>query len=148
MKKFLSLLTLGALVALPFAGCTTVVGVRNPQDTNGRWSSLSGTLTVRYPQSTVEDVFVASKKALDQIMWNETTKMYMRTGETLPRENDKTKRIIVYARGIGDVKVTVTIYTAVNAKTKEECTQAEVSYGSGGNLKESQVIVEGISQNL
>lgn len=148
MKKFFSILTLGALVALPFAGCTTVVGVRNPQDTNGRWADLSGTLTVRYPQSTVEQVFVATKKALDQIKWDETTLMYKRTGETLPRENDKAKRIIVYARGIGDVKVTVTIYTAVNTKTKEECTQADISYGAWGNLKESQVIVEAISQNL
>ena len=141
MKKLLSILTLGALVALPFAGCTTVVGVRNPQDSNGSWADLSGSLTVRYPQSTVEEVFVATKKGIDQLG-------YFRTGEDLPRENAKSKSIKVYARGVGDIEVTVTISIATDVKTKKEWTQAVIKYGAWGNLKESQVIVEAISKNL
>ncbi|MDR2981143.1 MAG: DUF3568 domain-containing protein [Puniceicoccales bacterium] len=139
MKKLLSLAMLTALVAFPLSGCITQVGV-NAKNSTADWNSMSGSLTVKYTDNTIEDVFVATKKGLDQLQ-------FFRTGETLPKDG-KSGSITVYARAIGDMNITVDIYTAKNTKTKKEWTQAVIKYGTWGNLQESQKIVSAISENL
>ncbi len=137
MKKFLFLTALFAFAAIPFTGCTTKTHVpENAQSPISDWNSVMGTLTIYYPQSSMEEVFNATKKGLDEIK-------YFRTGETPAKD-----RISVFARAVGDVKVTVDIAVRVDVKTKAKTTYAVISYGTWGNLAESQKIAGVISKNL
>lgn len=139
MKKFLTALSLVSIATLGFTGCTDV-GVDNPDDQNATYST--GALQTRYLAKSpeyIENVFNATKKALDQLG-------YFRTGETPGKD-----RVTVYARAHGDVSITVDLYKKV-VETKEGAKQewiyASVRYGSWGNCKESQGIVSKITANL
>lgn len=139
MKK-LSILAAAAFAALPFAGCVNDVGVVNPYNTTAQWNSI-GFLTTKYPGKTIDEVFQATIRGLDQLYGGTS-----RVGEHRPKPKEPYYE--VYARVVGDIKITVKIVTARDAKTKEQWTEATVSYGTWGNLQESQKIVAAISRNL
>jgi len=140
MKRFLSIFALGMLATAAFTGCDTLLQVEGP-DPHGHWNSVAGILTVKYPQSTLESAFEAASKGLDSLG-------YYRTGENRPRDADKEKIYVVYARAIGDVKITVKIYTATDIKAGTEWVQADIGYGAWGNLEESQKIQAAIAKYL
>lgn len=141
MKKLLTFATLSAIASLTLTGCgNATIGVDNPDDPQGNYTL--GALESRYAaknQDYVENVFNATKKALDDLK-------YFRTGETPGKD-----RVTVYARAHGDIQITVDIYKKI-VETKEgqkqEWVYVAVRYGSWGNCLQSQQIVSKISANL
>lgn len=140
MKKLLTFATLSAIATLSLTGCGTEVGVDNASDSKANYSG--GALVTRYQaqnQDYIENVFNATKKALDDLK-------YFRTGETPAKD-----KITVFARTHGDLEITVTIYKKV-VETKEgqkqEWVYVAVRYGTWGNCQQSQQIVSKISANL
>jgi hypothetical protein len=140
MKKFLTLATLSAIASLSLTGCGTAVGVDNPDDSQANYNG--GALVTKYAaknQDYIENVFNASKKALDDLK-------YFRTGETPGKD-----KITVYARAHGDLEITVTIAKKVietKEGQKQEWVTVAVRYGTWGNCQQSQQIVSKISANL
>jgi hypothetical protein len=141
MKHLLPLAALVGLVSL--AGCTTQIGVDNPDNSAASWSA--GTLTTTY-KSDVTTLFAATKRALDGMR---DVGIVGRTGET-PERNElgELTAVTVFARAQGDVSVRVSISKAVDANTGNECTQVDVRWGMGGNAQQSQQVIHRISQNL
>lgn len=141
MKHLLPLAALVGLVSL--TGCTTQIGVDNPDNNAASWSA--GTLTTTY-KSDVSTLFAATKRALDGMR---DVGIVGRTGET-PERNElgELTGVTVYARAQGDVQVRVSINKAVDANTGTDCTQVDVRWGLGGNAQQSQQVIHRITQNL
>jgi hypothetical protein len=141
MKHILPLAAFVGLISL--AGCTTQIGVDNPDNNSASWSA--GTLTTTY-KSDVSTVFAATKRALDGMR---DVGIVGRTGES-PERNElgEMTGVIVYARGLGDVQVRVSINKAIDANTGTDCTQVDVRWGMGGNAQQSQQVIHRISQSL
>jgi hypothetical protein len=140
MKKLLTFASLSAIASLSLTGCGNEIGVDNNSDTKGTYSM--GALETRYEalnQDYIENVFNASKKALDDLK-------YFRTGETPAKD-----KITIFARSHGDIETTVTIYKKV-VETKEgqkkEWVYVAIRYGTWGNCAQSQLIVSKITANL
>ncbi|MDR2844778.1 MAG: DUF3568 domain-containing protein [Puniceicoccales bacterium] len=144
MKKLASLIALAAIALIPFSGCTTDVGVKNQYNNdNGQYDSF-GNFTTKYPGKTLEEVFNASLKGVDQVYG-----AGRRVGENRPDgKPNSPKTYEIWARVAGDIKITVTIGTVRDEKTKTEWTQVSTQYGAFGNLKESQKLIAAISGNL
>lgn len=141
MKHLLILTTLASILAI--TGCSTQVGVNNPDNPTATYSV--GSLTTTY-KSDVSTVFAATKRALDSMR---DVGVIGRTGET-PR-NDALGELIgmtVFARAQGDVSVKVEITKAIDATTGTDCTQVNVRWGVSGNCQQSQQVVHRISDNL
>lgn len=140
MKKLLTFATLSAIATFSLTGCGTAVGVDNQDDSQADYRG--GALVTRYAakhQDYIENVFNATKKALDELK-------YFRTGETPGKD-----KITVFARAHGDLQVTVDIYKKVvetKDGQKQEWVYAAVRYGTWGNCQQSQQIVSKISANL
>lgn len=142
MKKFLTALAL--VSTFTFAGCSsptgTDIGVDNKDDSTATY--VAGSMTTRYLAKSpeyIENVFNASKKALDQLG-------YFRTGETPGKD-----RVTIYARAHGDISITVDIYKKIvetKEGAKQEWVYVAIRYGTWGNAKESQGIISKISANL
>lgn len=140
MKKLLSLAALASLATLGLTGCDTAIGVNNPDNSTASYNM--GAFTTQYSAKSpeyIENVFMASKKALDQLG-------YFRTGETPGKD-----KVTIFARAHGDVQITVDIYKKV-IETKEgaksEWIFVAIRYGTWGNAKECQQIVSKITENL
>jgi len=142
MKHLLT--TLALVSALALSGCSTAVGVDNPD--NSTASYAGGTLTTTY-KSDVTAVFVATKRALDSMR---DVGVLGRVGET-PEERTaegELPGVTVFARANGDVKITVTITRATDAANGSDCTEVSVRWGLLGNCQQSQQLVHRITQNL
>lgn len=142
MKHLLPILALSSALAL--SGCSTVVGVDNPD--NSTASYAGGSLSTTY-KADVSAVFVATKRALDSMR---DVGVIGRTGET---EAERTAEgelpgVTVFARAQGDVKITVTITRATDANNGSECTEVSIRWGYLGNCQQSQQLVHRITQNL
>lgn len=136
--------TLALVSALALTGCSTSVGVDNPDNSSASYAG--GSLTTTY-KSDVTTVFTATKRALDGAR---DLNVLGRVGET---EEDRSSEgelsgVTVFARAIGDVKVTVKIAKATDATTGADCTEVTVRWGLLGNCQQSQQIVHRITQNL
>jgi hypothetical protein len=145
MKKLLSPITLAAAAVAFFSGCVTDLNVDNPLEKRATWNQFFiGSLVTKYPGKSIEEVYQAANRGLDQAYGPGCRK-----GENRPQgDNPKVEPYIeIVARVIGDIRVTVHITTAKNPKAGTEWTQVTVQYGSG-NLGESQKIVSAISRNL
>lgn len=141
MKHLLPITALASVLAL--AGCSTQVGVNNPDNPSATYSV--GTLTTTY-KSDVSAVFAATKRALDSMR---DVGVIGRTGETpVTNELGDLVGMTVYARAYGDISVKVEITKATDAATGSECTQVNVRWGVAGNCQQSQQIVHRISDNL
>jgi len=133
---------LALLAALVLAGCSTQIGVDNSQNREASYSNVTGVLTTRYTSDT-EAVFNAVKRTIDAMPGT------LRTGETDERgANKELNKVIVFARTIGDLEITITIEKAEDEETKAVFTQVKVKYGAFGNLPESQQLVSKITSNL
>jgi hypothetical protein len=141
MKHILPLAALVGLISL--TGCTTQIGVDNPDNNSAAWSA--GTLTTTY-KSDVSTVFAATKRSLDSMR---DVGIVGRTGES-PERNElgELTGVIVYARGLGDVQVRVSINKAIDANSGTDCTQVDVRWGMAGNAQQSQQVIHRISQSL
>jgi len=141
MKHILPILTLVSTLAI--SGCTTAVGVDNPDNSSASWSG--GSLTTTY-KSDVTAVFVASKRALDGMR---DLGILGRVGETEHRAGEgELTGVTLYARAIGDVQVTIDINKASDATTGADCTSTTVRWGTLGNCQQSQQVIHRITQSL
>jgi len=142
MKKILPLAFL-SLAAAGFTGCTEKVGVDNPDDTVGYWYHFgSGTLDVRYIGKTLDQVFQAAIRGVDQYGAK-------RVGEDRPVPGKSDQNYYrIYARTDGDIKLTVQLTPRRNPENKTEWIEVSVQFGSFGNLQESQRVVSFISKNI
>ncbi len=143
MKHALATALLASAVA--FTGCSTNVGVDNPDSREASASSVSGIVSTRY-NAPVESVFNAVNRALDE------TPGMMRTGESditsgLISSDDKIG-VKVFARSVGDLLVTVEIFKAEDQEKKETYTAVAIKFGAFGNLPESQKLISRISSHL
>ena len=128
--------------ALAFTGCTTYVGVDNPDNSGSIFSNVTGTLTTKY-KAEPEVVFNAVKRAVDQ-----QSDIMKRMGETQHNSEGQLFDTTVFARAIGDLEVKINISKIQDEKTKESYTQVTVKYGFFGNCEQSQQLVSKISANL
>lgn len=128
--------------ALAFTGCTTYVGVDNPDNSGSMYSNITGTLTTRY-KAEPEVVFNAVKRAVDQ-----QSDIMKRMGETQHNKDGEPLNITVYSRAIGDLEVKINISKFEDEKTKESYTVVTIKYGFFGNCEQSQQLVSKISANL
>ena len=127
---------------ITFTGCTTYVGVDNPDNSGSMFSNITGTLTTKY-KAEPEVVFNAVKRAVDQ--QSDTMK---RMGETQHNSEGQLFDTTVFARAIGDLEVKINISKFQDEKTKESYTIVTVKYGAFGNCEQSQQLVSKISANL
>lgn len=128
--------------ALAFTGCTTYVGVDNPDNSGSMYSNITGTLTTRY-KAEPEVVFNAVKRAVDQ-----QSDIMKRMGETQHNKDGEALNITVYSRAIGDLEVKINVSKFEDEKTKESYTVVTIKYGFFGNCEQSQQLVSKISANL
>lgn len=128
--------------ALAFTGCTTYVGVDNPDNSGSMYSNITGTLTTRY-KAEPEVVFNAVKRAVDQ-----QSDIMKRMGETQHNKDGEPLNITVYSRAIGDLEVKINVSKFEDEKTKESYTVVTIKYGFFGNCEQSQQLVSKISANL
>lgn len=141
MKHLLPILAIVSAIAL--SGCSTAVGVDNPDNSSASWAG--GSLTTTY-KSDVNAVFAATKRALDSMR---DVNVLGRTGETESRSGEgELTGIKVYARAIGDIQVTVDINRATDAATGGDVTEVTVRWGMLGNCQQSQQVIHRITQNL
>lgn len=135
--------TLALVSALALSGCSTAVGVDNPDNSSASWAG--GSLTTTY-KSDVSAVFAASKRALDGMR---DLGVLGRVGETEHRSSEgELTGVTVFARAVGDVQVTVDISKATDAVNGSEVTETTVRWGVLGNCQQSQQVVHRITQNL
>ncbi|MDR1498164.1 MAG: hypothetical protein LBS59_07140 [Puniceicoccales bacterium] len=145
MKKLLLPAVSAVTTIAFFSGCVTELNVDNPVEKRATWNQFfTGSLVTKYPGKTIEEVYQAANKGLDQAYGPGCRK-----GENRPiGENSKQEPFIeIVARVVGDIRVTVHITTAKDPRAGKEWTQVTVQYGAG-NLGESQRIVSAISRNL
>ena len=128
--------------ALAFTGCTTYVGVDNPDNSGSMYSNITGTLTTKY-KAEPEVVFNAVKRAVDQ-----QSDIMKRMGETQHNKEGEPLNITVYSRAIGDLEVKINVSKFEDEKTKESYTLVTIKYGFFGNCEQSQQLVSKISANL
>lgn len=129
--------------SLAFVGCTTYVGVDNPDNSSSLYSNATGKLTTRY-KAEPEAVFNAVKRAIDSN--SETMK---RMGETDHRgDSSKPFDTTVFARAIGDIEIKVNIAKVEDKEKNESYTEVTILYGFFGNCEQSQQLVSKISANL
>ncbi len=129
--------------SLAFVGCTTYVGVDNPDNSSSLYSNATGKLTTRY-KAEPEAVFNAVKRAIDSS--SETMK---RMGETDHRgDSSKPFDTTVFARAIGDIEIKVNIAKVEDKEKNESYTEVTILYGFFGNCEQSQQLVSKISANL
>lgn len=141
MKHLLT--TLALVSALALSGCSTAVGVDNPDNSSASWAG--GGLTTTY-KSDVSAVFAATKRALDGMR---DLGVLGRVGETEDRSAEgELVGVTVYARAIGDVQVKVQISKAADATNGSDVTETTVRWGMLGNCQQSQQVVHRITQNL
>ena len=141
MKHLLTILALASALAL--SGCSTAVGVDNPDNSSASWAG--GSLTTTY-KSDVSAVFAATKRALDGMR---DLNVLGRVGEDEHRSAEgELTGVKVYARAIGDVQVTVDINKATDAATGTDVTETTVRWGILGNCQQSQQVIHRITQNL
>ncbi|MDR0534985.1 MAG: hypothetical protein LBG65_01285 [Puniceicoccales bacterium] len=160
MKKHFAAAALAATGALTTAGC--VQEVRIPENAalepRGEWVSfVSGDLVVKFPGKTQQEIFKAASLALEDYGAKRLSEDRPEDTPTLP------PAYAIYARVIGDLKVTIRITTESDfiledtppnadgqpsGKKKREWVQASISYGAFGNLSESQKIAAAICKRL
>jgi len=130
--------------SLAFVGCTTYVGVDNPDNSSSLYSNATGKLTTRY-KAEPEAVFNAVKRAIDS-----NSESMKRMGETDHRGDATGKPFdtTVFARAIGDIEIKVNITKVENKEKNESYTEVTILYGFFGNCEQSQQLVSKISANL
>lgn len=135
MKAILNIVL--AIFVLIAAGCTTPVAI-DPQTGQEQTAKYQGGNFYAPLDAEIGQVFRVAIRELDEMG-------YYRTGE-LHKEN----YIIIYARKVGDEKVTVrAYYPSENSKLAETGTSAiRIRVGKLGNLAESQVIYARIRDSL
>ncbi|MDR1817814.1 MAG: DUF3568 domain-containing protein [Puniceicoccales bacterium] len=139
MKNILSLSALAA-AAVSFSGCVESIGVDNPSDPNGKWEHfISGTLSTTYPGKTLDEVFQATIRGVDQYGAK-------RVGEEHPDKKDRIYEVV--ARTVGDIRLTVTLEVVSDPRTKSDAVRATIQYGTYGNVKESQKVISFITRNI
>ena len=128
-KQFLTLLATISLI-FAFSGCTTPVAI-DPISGQEQTASFSGGTFTGPLNATPDRVFRRTIRVMDETG-------YFRTGE-VHREN----RITIYARRVGDQRVTVRI-----ERGEETPSVISIRIGATGNLAESQVLYAKIREAL
>lgn len=129
-----TLITLLAICASIFTGCTTPVAV-DPQTGQEQLAEYRAGYFYAALDAPIGQIFKASIRELDNLG-------YFRTGE-LHKDN----AISIYARKVGDEKITVRISQQTDAEVEEE-SEIRIRVGNLGNLAESQVIYAHIRDAL
>jgi hypothetical protein len=129
-----TLITLLAICASIFTGCTTPVAI-DPQTGQEQLAEYRAGYFYAALDAPIGQIFKASIRELDNLN-------YFRTGE-LHKDN----AISIYARKVGDEKITVRISQQTDAEVEEE-SEIRIRVGNLGNLAESQVIYARIRDAL
>lgn len=129
-----TLITLLAICASIFTGCTTPVAV-DPQTGQEQLAEYRAGYFYAALDAPIGQIFKASIREIDDLG-------YFRTGE-LHKDN----AISIYARKVGDEKITVRISQQTDAEVEEE-SEIRIRVGNLGNLAESQVIYAHIRDAL
>jgi hypothetical protein len=128
------LITLLAICASIFTGCTTPVAI-DPQTGQKQLAEYRAGYFYAALDAPIGQIFKASIRELDNLN-------YFRTGE-LHKDN----AISIYARKVGDEKITVRISQQTDPEVEEE-SEIRIRVGNLGNLAESQVIYARIRDAL
>jgi hypothetical protein len=128
------LITLLAICASIFTGCTTPVAI-DPQTGQEQLAEYRAGYFYAALDAPIGQIFKASIRELDNLN-------YFRTGE-LHKDN----AISIYARKVGDEKITVRISQQTDPEVEEE-SEIRIRVGNLGNLAESQVIYARIRDAL
>tara|TARA_B100000497_G_C7389978_1_gene248569 strand:- start:43 stop:441 length:399 start_codon:yes stop_codon:yes gene_type:complete len=129
-----TLITLLAICASIFTGCTTPVAI-DPQTGQEQLAEYRAGYFYAALDAPIGQIFKASIRELDNLN-------YFRTGE-LHKDN----AISIYARKVGDEKITVLISQQTDPEVEEE-SEIRIRVGNLGNLAESQVIYARIRDAL
>lgn len=135
-----TLITLLAISIAILSGCTTPVAI-DPQSGQRQTAKFQAGYFYAPLDASIDDVFSVAIRELDAMG-------YFRTGEL-----HKERYITIYARKIGDEKITVKSYIP-NASEKEKLglidgeTMLRIRIGNLGNLPESQTIYARIRDAL
>jgi len=129
-----TLITLLAICASIFTGCTTPVAI-DPQTGQEQLAEYRAGYFYAALDAPIGQIFKASIRELDNLN-------YFRTGE-LHKDNATS----IYARKVGDEKITVRISQQTDPEVEEE-SEIRIRVGNLGNLAESQVIYARIRDAL
>lgn len=129
-----TLITLLAICASIFTGCTTPVAI-DPQTGQEQLAEYRAGYFYAALDAPIGQIFKASIREIDDLG-------YFRTGEL-----HKDTVISIYARKVGDEKITVRISQQTDAEVEEE-SEIRIRVGNLGNLAESQVIYARIRDAL
>lgn len=128
------LITLLAICASMFAGCTTPVAI-DPLTGQEQLAEFRAGYFYAPIDKPIGQIFKTSIREMDDLG-------YFRTGEL-----HKETAITIYARKVGDEKITVRISQQTDAEVEEE-SEIRIRVGNLGNLAESQVIYARIRDAL
>ena len=128
------LITLLAICASMFTGCTTPVAI-DPLTDQEQLAEFRAGYFYAPINKPIGQIFKTSIREIDDLG-------YFRTGEL-----HKETAITIYARKIGDEKITVRISQQTDAEVEEE-SEIRIRVGNLGNLAESQVIYARIRDAL
>jgi len=129
-----TLITLIAICASIFTGCTTPVAI-DPLTGQEQLANYWGGYFYADIDKPISQIFKTSIRELDDLG-------YFRTGEA----HNKTS-ITIYSRKVGDEKITVRISQQTDPEVEEE-SEIRIRVGNLGNLAESQVIYARIRDAL
>mgnify|MGYP001446716573 CR=1 FL=1 len=129
-----TLITLLTICASMFTSCTTPVAI-DPLTGQEQLAEFRAGYFYAPIDKPIGQIFKTAIRELDNLG-------YFRTGEL-----HKETAITIYARKIGDEKITVRISQQTDAEVEEE-SEIRVRVGNLGNLAESQVIYARIRDSL
>ncbi|CAI8262343.1 MAG: Uncharacterised protein [Opitutia bacterium UBA7350] len=130
-----SLLLLATSVCIPiFSGCTTQVAI-DPQTGLEQSATYTAGYFFANVDASISETFRAAAREMEGMG-------YFRTGERHGKDS-----IRIYARKVGDQKITVSISNAVESETEGQ-TEIRIRVGKLGNLAESQVLYARIRDSL
>ena len=129
-----TLITLLAICASIFTGCTTPVAI-DPLTGQEQLAEYQAGFFYAPIDAPIGQIFKTAIRELDDLG-------YFRTGEL-----HKDTAISIYCRKVGDDKITVRISKQTDPEVKEE-SEIRIRVGSLGNLAESQVIYARIRDAL
>ena len=130
----ISFITILSICAVIITGCTTqvVVDSMNGELKTAKYQAGFFTAPVDAP---VDQIFKVAITAVDALG-------YFRTGEL-----HKQSSVMIYARKVGDQKVTVRIGPPTDEETTAQ-SEVRIRIGNLGNLAESQAIYDRIIESL